>query len=197
MQPPVWAKVWATNGVRLRRKRVAGEPNHLKESQIPNPNFQNCVHSISLFVSHSHQHLPEALKRSAGRGRGWPAKIVCQPFPITMMMVTMMEVSNTILILIFVNNNMIPRYPLQDPTLSCCATCSCSWGLMWKVSARQNLVIITSFRFFLDSMKRKSQPPISKVTWVAPTHALSHKRTITTTKQNKIKSIKKEEGTET
>ena len=36
--------------------------------------------------------------------------------------------------------------------------------------------------------------PFSSTT---PTHALGHKTTITTTKQNKIKSIKKEEGTET
>ena len=74
MQPPVWAKVWATNGVRLWRKRVAGEPNHLKESQIWVTSQIPIFKTLSLFVSHSHQHLPEALKRSAGRGRGWPAK---------------------------------------------------------------------------------------------------------------------------
>ena len=162
MQPPVWAKVWATNGVRLRRKRVAGEPNHLKESQIWVTSQIPIFKTLNLFVSHSHQHLPEALKRSAGRGRGWPAKIVCQPFPITMMMVTMMEVSNTILIHIFVNNNMFPHILFKIPP--CLAEpraaaaggwCGrCLQGKSWSSSPRSD--------FVFDSMRRKSQPPISK-----------------------------------
>ena len=49
------------------------------------------------------------------------------------------------------------------------------------------------FRFYETKI-----PAINvQVTLVALTHALVHKTTITTTKQNKIKPIKKEEGTET
>lgn len=166
MQPPVWAKVWATNGVRLWRKRVAGEPNHLKESHIW-VTFQVPIFKTMLIISAFSSLIPISTylrlwNAVLGEGEDDLQKIVCQPFPITMMMVTMMEVSNTILIHIFVNNNMFPKYSPQDPTLSCWATCSCSWGLMWKVSAMQKLVIFTSIRFFLDFMRRKSQPPISK-----------------------------------
>ena len=79
MQPPVWAKVWATNGVRLRRKRVAGEPNHLKESQIWDTSKVPILKTVLILSAFSSlipisTFIPEALKRSAGRGRGWPAK---------------------------------------------------------------------------------------------------------------------------
>lgn len=106
-------------------------------------------------------------------------------------MVTMMEVSNTILIQIFVNNNMFPTHYLQDLTLSCWATCSCSWGLMWKVSARQKLVIFTSIRFFLilwNENPSHQYPSHLSCSYTRPRSQNNNNNN----KSEQIKSIKKE-----
>ena len=158
MQPPVWAKVWATNRVRLRRKRVAGEPNHLKVSQIwvkfQVPIFSKlCVHSIIFFASHSHQHLPEALKRSAGRGRGWPAKNSLLAFPYYHDDGDYDGALSTTTCFPHILFK-IPPCPAAPRAAAAGGWCGrCLQGKSWSSSPRSD---------FFDSMRRESQPTISK-----------------------------------